>query len=301
MGNIFASVDPSFKWARPVNLDLTGKTYVFVGGTDGLGRAMAKLAASKGADVIVVGRTFRDQGHPNIRFVRCDLSSMKDASALASSVPTENLDGLILSAGIIAPSSRQTTAEGIEKDMAISYLSRIGILNAMKDKLGSRRPVNAPLPRVFIFGFPGAGEDCDKDLENLQGEKTYSLKAVHMNTVAGNEALVLYHAKATPKALFFGLNPGLVRTNIRDSVLGQGTLLSSFVEGVIGAVCPSPEQYAAQVLPLLVAPELEGKSGLLFNQSGDAIKPSKCLTPERVDSIYNASEAIVNNVIKTIK
>jgi NAD(P)-dependent dehydrogenase (short-subunit alcohol dehydrogenase family) len=40
-------------------LDLTGKTVAVIGGTSGLGRALALFAASKGATVTVVGRSFK--------------------------------------------------------------------------------------------------------------------------------------------------------------------------------------------------------------------------------------------------
>jgi NAD(P)-dependent dehydrogenase (short-subunit alcohol dehydrogenase family) len=32
-----------------------------IGGTNGIGRALARLFTANGADVVVVGRTFRDQ------------------------------------------------------------------------------------------------------------------------------------------------------------------------------------------------------------------------------------------------
>jgi NAD(P)-dependent dehydrogenase (short-subunit alcohol dehydrogenase family) len=40
-------------------LDLTGKTVAVIGGTSGVGRALALFAASKGATVTVVGRSFK--------------------------------------------------------------------------------------------------------------------------------------------------------------------------------------------------------------------------------------------------
>ena len=48
--------------------------------------------------------------------------------------------------------------------------------------------------------------------------------SLHMNTVAGNEMLVLDSAKRYPSANFFGLNPGIVKTNIRANLVGEGTL-----------------------------------------------------------------------------
>ncbi|HEX8701193.1 MAG TPA: hypothetical protein VF815_20380, partial [Myxococcaceae bacterium] len=66
--------DPSLTVRRvpTASLDLAGKRMAIVGGTDGLGRAIARLAASRGAQVLVVGRTFRDEGTPGITFMKAD-------------------------------------------------------------------------------------------------------------------------------------------------------------------------------------------------------------------------------------
>ena len=62
---------------------------------------------------------------------------------------------------------------------------------------------------------------------------------VHMNTVAGNEMLVLDAAQRYPNATFFGLNPGLIKTNIRSNFLGKNTLRYRLIEWMIGLVRPS--------------------------------------------------------------
>ena len=79
--------DGSFTWARPPldKLDLAGRKLAVVGGTDGLGRALAAGAAARGAQVTVVGRTNRLEGVPGVTFARADLSLMRDAAALGAS------------------------------------------------------------------------------------------------------------------------------------------------------------------------------------------------------------------------
>lgn len=67
------------------SLNLSGKRVAVVGGTDGLGRAIAKLASAKGASpVIVSGRTFRDQDNSGLQFMKADLSLTKEAARLGS-------------------------------------------------------------------------------------------------------------------------------------------------------------------------------------------------------------------------
>jgi NAD(P)-dependent dehydrogenase (short-subunit alcohol dehydrogenase family) len=277
--------DPSVQLdlVDPDRLDLAGRRIVAIGGTDGLGRAIARLAAERGAEVTVVGRTFRDPDVPRISFVRADLSSMAEARRLGATLPADP-DVVLLTNGILAPGTRQTTAEGLEVDTAVSYLSRVAVLDALLPRL------RAPRPRVFVMGFPGAGNLGDPS--DLNAERTYRQMDVHMNTVAGNEALVLELARH-PGIGAFGLNPGLVKTNIRANVFGEGTLTQRVAETLIGLFTPTPERYARTVLPILFAPELEARTGLHFNQKGKPILPTDGLDDARVSAFGASARALI--------
>jgi hypothetical protein len=77
-----------------------------------------------------VGRSFREGPESKIKFIRADLESMKEASRvgteLAAAAPW---DVVVLTTGIISAPTREATAEGIERDLAVSYLSRLAILD----------------------------------------------------------------------------------------------------------------------------------------------------------------------------
>lgn len=60
-------------------VDLAGKKVVVVGGTAGLGQAIANAAAAKGAATTVVGRSFKDAGVSGVSFEKADLSRMSEA------------------------------------------------------------------------------------------------------------------------------------------------------------------------------------------------------------------------------
>lgn len=289
--------DPSFNWRRAsaAMLDLNGLNVAIVGGTGGIGRALSRLLASRGAHVTVVGQTFRDGGVAGIDFIKADLSLMREAKRVAETLPAETLDVVVFTAGIFAASKRQVTTEGLERDMAVSYLSRLVMLREFAPRLGKNRPPAATKPRVFVMGYPGTGQAGTVD--DLNGEQAYSAMRAHMNTVAGNELLVLDAAKRYPNASFFGLNPGLIKTNIRDNLLGQGTLKSRLVEAMIGLLTPTAEAYAERIAPLLVSPDLEGHSGALFDRKGNPILPSPKLTdPTYVQAFIAASTALTSRV-----
>jgi NAD(P)-dependent dehydrogenase (short-subunit alcohol dehydrogenase family) len=130
------------------SLNLRGKKAIIVGGTGGLGRAVARRLAEQGAKVIVVGQTFRDAGNPNIEFVRADLSVMSQAQQVAKELPAETVDILLFTAGIFAAPQRQENPEGIELDLAVSYLNRLVMLREMAPRLGINRPAGSPRARV---------------------------------------------------------------------------------------------------------------------------------------------------------
>ncbi len=266
---------------------LEGKKVVVIGGTDGLGRALANLAASRGATVTVAGRTFRDDGQPGLSFVRADLSSMHAARELGESLDPE-VDVVVLTAGIMAAPQRETTNEGIERDLAVSALSRVALLRTYAPRLARS---TRGRPRIFVMGFPGSGELGNPD--DLNAERSYDAMTAHYNTVALNEALVLDARERYPELDVFGLNPGGVKTNIRANYLGAGSLKHRLVELLIGLLMPSAATYAGRVAPLFVAPELEGRSGTMFGKRGTAILPSEGLAGERAARFVAEAEALL--------
>jgi NAD(P)-dependent dehydrogenase (short-subunit alcohol dehydrogenase family) len=281
---------------RVERLDLSGKKLVAVGGTNGLGQAIARQAHARGAEVTVVGRTFRDEPAPRLDFVRADLSSMEDALRLGGELPVEDADVLLFSSGIIAAPTRELTPEGVERDVAISFLNRVAILRGAAARLGTRRPSDAPAPRVFVMGSPGSGMLGFPD--DLNTETRYTSPRAHGNTIAGNEALALGAAGVFPGPRFYGLGPGLIKTGIRENYLGRnGSVGYKLLEGAIGLFLQSPEKYAQRIVPLLFTPELEGHSGVLFNRLGKPVLPTKGFDGAYVARLMVSAAALLDRVL----
>lgn len=272
-------------------LNVAGKQVAVIGGTGGIGRALSIYLASCGANVVVVGQTFRDAGTPGIEFIKADLSLMREAQRIATILPAETLDMVIFTTGIFAGPQREETTEGIERDLAVSYLNRLVMLRAIAPRLGLQLSASSTKPRVFLVGYPGSGQIGTPD--DLNAEKSYKAMSAHMNTVAGNEMLVLDAAKRYLNATFFGLNPGLIKTNIRDNFLGKGSLKSRVMEMLIGLLTPDADTYARRIAPLLFTSDIESHSGAMFNNKGQAILPSPGLTDEHIRKFMAASEALI--------
>ncbi|MEO1035953.1 MAG: KR domain-containing protein [Pseudomonadota bacterium] len=261
-----------------------------VGGTGGLGRAIARWLADRGATVTVVGRTFRDSDTDGIDFAQADLATVSEQRRIATELPAEDLGLLVFTTGILSPKRRETSSDCVEIDLAVSYLSRFVILRGVAQRLGANLEVR---PRVFVMGAPGkniAGNPSD-----LNSEESYAQLAAHTQTVAANEALVLDAKHRYPQIDVYGLNPGLVASGgIRAPFLGGAeSLRFKLVEWLIGKLNPSADEYAEQIGPTLIAKELNSESGLIFDATARPTKPSKNLTPERVAEFMQATDALL--------
>jgi NAD(P)-dependent dehydrogenase (short-subunit alcohol dehydrogenase family) len=275
--------DHTVTWRRTAvdDLDLTGRRVAVVGGTGGIGRALSRTMAGRGASVIAVGRTFRDRDVPGIEFRPADLDLMREAHRVAEELPAEQLELIVLTTGIIAAPAREETAEGIERDMAVSFLSRLVILRQIASRYTGR---------AFVMGYPGGGQRGDPG--DLNAERSYKSMTVHMNTVAGNEMLVLDAANRYPGMRVYGLNPGFIKSDIRANLLGAGSLRHRLLEGVMG-LFPGADAYARRITPLLFAPELDRHRGALFDRKGNAVRPSDGMTAEHVARFLTASDKLV--------
>jgi len=279
---------------------LTGLKVAVIGGTNGIGQGISRELASKGAEVTAVGRTFRDQNIKNISFVEADFSTVAVSKKIAQSLPAEQFDLFVLTTGILAGPKRVANAEGIELDMAISYLSRYVMAKEVSPKLGTGRaaPSLIKRPRIFVMGFPGVNQTAV--IDDFNSEKSYSFMNAHQNTVVANEALVLDGVNSSPNVDYFGLSPGFIKTNIRIGAVYKEGFISNLMESMVGYFNPSVEEYAQGIVPLLVHPDLEGKSGTMFNQSGQAIQASTNLSLTIVGQLMEESEKLVQKALGSV-
>ena len=271
-----------------------GKTAIIVGGTGGLGRAIAQQMAGYGAKVTVVGRTFKDADVDNIEFIQADLSSLKKAKEVALAIPEaswKNADYVFLTTGIFAGRKRVETEEGIELDMAVSYLSRFVILDAIKSILGEQRAGSERKTRVFVMGFPGM--DSKFNLSDFNSENKYQFLEAHYNTIAGNEALVSSLDAEQEQFNIYGLNPGLIKSDIRTELTGKSSMTTKAIEWLIDFFNQDADTYAGKIVKLLASDDLENLSGTFFNRNALPISASPNLElPETLHNIIDESRRL---------
>ncbi|SCU79267.1 LAME_0A07998g1_1 [Lachancea meyersii CBS 8951] len=285
-------LNPHLRWKHvaPEHLQLESLRVAVIGGTGGIGQALSRFLNSKGADVTVVGQTYREDSGSAIKFIKANLELMSEAKRVARELLSQPYDLYIFSAGIVAATEREETLEGFERDLAVSYLNRMVILRTILPELDKMHTNELKRPRVFIMGNPGAGMLGSPN--DLNSERRYSALQAHSNTVAGNEALVFDCATRYPNVSVFGLNPGFIKTNIRNNLLGAGTWKSRIVEGFIGYWFQDADTYAKHIGPLLVTPDIDTHSPAFFNSKGQAIY-SQGFTKHHVEWVIAKSEELL--------
>lgn len=134
-------------------MDLSGKTILITGSTDGVGRMVAERLAADGAHVLVHGRD-RKRGESLVAAIAkagkgtatlylADLSSMDEVRRLAKDVLAANkrIDVLINNAGIgFLPAERTPGAEGYEVRFAVNYLSGFLLTHLLLPTLKASAP-----------------------------------------------------------------------------------------------------------------------------------------------------------------
>jgi len=210
------------------NQDLTGKTVVFTGGTDGLGRVAVTRYAEMGAHIVLLGRNKQKMfsvveectvmGYRgSISTVHCDISSLKQVRLAAEEVleQCEKIDLLINCAGA-NNAKRQVTEEGYEMNFAVNYLGPVLLTELLLDR------IKATESSRIICVTSATQEAAQLDFEDLQYEKEWSLFRSYSRAKL---CLIMYCRNLASRVKEHGvkvnsLNPGYIRSNLSRDLKG---------------------------------------------------------------------------------
>jgi NAD(P)-dependent dehydrogenase (short-subunit alcohol dehydrogenase family) len=298
-------IAPAIKALEPSQLhSLYNNTkFLCVGCTSGIGLRAAIAACEGGAFVVVVGRkrpdALLDVCMAPVEFMKADLSIMHNVPTVTQRLAPYEFDTVLFTVGIVTTPERKVSVEGIEMDTAVSFLSRFYMARLLaQSKTLKATPTRKP--RVFVMGFPGHEGAPQLDDFNWENKTNWQPWAAHMNGVIGNDALVQKLAAFHPSMNVYGLNPGILKTDIvADFLGGKKGWKSKAQQWVVEKLCPSAEEYVNSTLRhLLVSPELEDLSGSYFNQFGERIKGAVWLRTEgHTDKILAAAGKLVNRAM----
>jgi len=247
--------------------ELTGKSVLVTGATNGIGKVAALELARKGASVIIVGhdpektgRVVKQikeySGNPAVEGMVADLSSMAQVRQLAEEFRQEHasLHILVNNAGAIFV-KRMVTVDGYERTFALNHLAYYLLTNLLIDMLTS----NAPARIINVSS--GAHQGATINFDDLQSEQHY-----------GYGGYRAYGQSKLANLLFtYELARRLNGTGVTVNALHPGTVATGFGENngapmklsmrIFHQFALTPEQGADTLVYLASSPEVEGITG----------------------------------------
>jgi NAD(P)-dependent dehydrogenase (short-subunit alcohol dehydrogenase family) len=244
---------------RPVD----EQTILVTGATDGLGRALARELAARGATVLLHGRSkerLEDvrreikeaAGSDRLRTYLADLASLEQVRRLAREVDggQQRLDALVNNAGIAGGGPRQESAEGYELRFAVNYLAPFLLTDLLLPLL--RRSAPARIVNVASVG------QVPIDFDDMMLERGYDpMRAYRQSKLAQ----VMFTFELAERLRAAGESGVTVNALHPATLMNTKMALESF-----GYAMSSIEDGVEATLRLVVAPELDGVSGRYFDR-----------------------------------
>lgn len=239
---------------------LSGRRAVVTGATSGLGFETAAALAACGAEVTLVGRNpqkgqaalerLRGRASPElVRFEMCDQADPDQVRGLAGRLLDQGgaLDILVNNAGLMAPPERRVTAEGVELQFQVNYLSHFALTGLLLPllKLASGARVVSLASAAVRFGA--------LDFGDLQNERYDAFRAYGRSKTAMLMFALALERRSKAKGWrlsSYAAHPGWAATGLMEPEGAGG----SFAKSMIALATPMIAQSAAQgALPTLYA------------------------------------------------
>ena len=294
--NIWAMIRNSLKDPAVCPDEFTGRLVVITGATSGIGRLTAHKYASRGANLLCINRnpvkseTLRTEIESTYG-VSCpsiiaDLSVLKDIRKAANELlqVEQPIDVLIHNAGVYL-TTREITPDGIEKTLAVHYLSSFIINYLLLDKLKSQKSariivVSSEGHRFAAWGLP---------LEDLNWEKhRYSgLKSYGSAKTAQLLSMIIFAEKCENSGVSINaMHPGAVKT---DTGRENGPLYRWFKKTFFDKTLKSAHVSAEALYYLGVSEDLKSVNGKFFHLTTEETPAPPALDKETADLLWEKS------------
>jgi NAD(P)-dependent dehydrogenase (short-subunit alcohol dehydrogenase family) len=238
---------------RPVD----EQTILVTGATDGLGRAVARELAERGARVLLHGRDRRraedtrralseSTGNDGLHVLVADLSSLAQVHDLAQGVrkTTDVLHALVNNAGVAGP-PRTETGDGHELHFAVNYLSHFLLTQELLPLLERSAP--ARIVNVASIG------QAPIDFDDPMIRRAYDPMRAYAQS------------KLAQVSFTFELAERLDGAGVTVNALHPATLMDTkMVRDYFGRPRTSVDEGTQATLRLVIDPQLDGVSGRYF-------------------------------------
>lgn len=252
---------------------LDQQTILITGATDGLGRAVARELAQRGATLLVHGRD-EARGREALaeiggeaEWLQADLASLEEVRALARQVTDRHarLDALVNNAGIGTASPgdgrRVESADGYELRFAVNYLAGYLLTRMLLGLIERSSPAR-------IVSVSSAGQ-APIDFEDVMLERHY-------------DGVQAYCQSKLAQIMFtFDLADELRDRDVSATCLHPATYMPTKMVRAAGVdPVSSLEQGTEATLRLVADPELDGVTGRYFNGTRPAEPHPQAADPE---------------------
>lgn len=263
------------------------------GATDGLGRAVARELASRGATVLLHGRSearLADTlseirgatGNDRLRTYLADLSSLDEVRRMAEEIlgREERLDVLINNAGIgmgSDPHRREESADGHELRFAVNHLAPFLLTLLLLPLL--RRSAPARIVNVASVG------QAPIDFDDVMLERSYEgFRAYRQSKLAQ----VMFTFELAERLRAEG------ETGVSVNALHPASLMpTKMVLEAFGSTMSTIREGMEATVRLAIAPELEGVSGRYFDRFHEGRAEPQAHDPEARRRLWTLSQDLV--------
>lgn len=280
-------------------MNLSHRHALVTGASSGLGKAVAKALAARGAHVLMVVRDpargeaaraeiVSSSGNPAVDVLCCDLSSQAQIRALAAEVRgrLDALHLLVNNAGTAFP-RHGLTPDGVERTLAVNHLAPFLLTNLLLDRLEAGAPA-----RIINVG---TRMNTAMDLDDLDWQgRPYRMMQAYGQSKLGNIHFTRELARrlegrgVTVNCVF----PGVFRSNLGGTDGAQG-LFWKAVDRLLGWALKTPEQAAERVMYLLTSDEVAGVSGQYFGDRVPIKAPAQADDAAANARVWQISAALV--------
>lgn len=273
--------------------DLTGKTFLITGATDGIGRAATTAFAQSRATITILGRNKAKTeqviaelkaatGNQHIEYVLCDLSRLADVRRAAEEFRArhDRLDVLVNNAGATFKTT-SLSPDGFELTFALNHLAHFQLTTSLLDLIRATEGARVistssgtqALGRLDVEKTPFA-----TDVPGWRAYATSKLAAILFTKELQNHL-----SGSTAIANCF--EPGSVRTQFGGFGSDQGFLLN-IVYLLAKPFSRTPEQGADSLVWLASAPEAAALRGEYISNRRVATPSKSALDPDLARALW---------------